>query len=142
MRIVADTNCLVSGVLWSGIPAQLLDAARLGKVTLLQTPALWLEFVEVLERPKFVSRLQVFRLTPAEVASALRSYITWAAEAPISPPPALRDPNDLVVLAAAAGGNAEAIVTGDDDLLVLREFQQIPILTPAECFARLTRKRE
>ena len=47
VKIVIDTNALVSGSLWSGYPGRLLDAVKAGKLTLVQTPQLWVEFVEV-----------------------------------------------------------------------------------------------
>ncbi|QFS45529.1 hypothetical protein GXM_03006 [Nostoc sphaeroides CCNUC1] len=50
--------------------------------------------------------------------------------------PQLRDPKDTIVLAAAVAANAEAIVTGDLDLLVLIEFNEIPILTPQDFLSR------
>ena len=46
--------------------------------------------------------------------------------------PQLRDPDDTVILETAVAANAEVIVTGDLDLLVLREFNAIAILTPQE----------
>jgi hypothetical protein len=45
VRIVADTNTLVSGSLWNGPPARLLDAVKAGKLALVQSPLLWVEFV-------------------------------------------------------------------------------------------------
>src|ERR1035441_3605499 len=101
VRIVADTNTLVSGSLWSDNPGRLLDAVKAGKLTLVQTPQLWVEFVEVLNRPKFLARLRLLGLTPTMLADSLRKYLTWTTEARISPPPELRDPKDLPVLAAA-----------------------------------------
>ncbi len=47
-------------------------------------------------------------------------------------PPQLRDLDDTVILETAVAANAEVIVTGDLDLLVLTEFNAIPILTPQE----------
>ena len=52
VRIVADTNTLVSGSLWSGNPGRLLDAVKAGKLTLLQTPQLWVEFVEAVMKAR------------------------------------------------------------------------------------------
>jgi predicted nucleic acid-binding protein len=43
-----------------------------------------------------------------------------------------RDPDDLPVLGTAVAGNANVLVTGDDDLLTLREFQGMAILSPRE----------
>jgi predicted nucleic acid-binding protein len=52
-------------------------------------------------------------------------------------PPELRDPKDLKILAAAVGAGADAIVTGDNDLLVLKAFEGIPILRVEEALKRL-----
>jgi putative PIN family toxin of toxin-antitoxin system len=137
VRIVADTNTLVSGSLWSGNPGRLLDAVKEGKLTLLQTPQFWLEFVEVLNRPKFVLRLQLLGLTPTMLADALRKYVTWSTEARIPHPPVLRDPKDLMVLAAAVAARADAIVTGDDDLLAMESFEGIPIMKARQALEKL-----
>ncbi len=50
--------------------------------------------------------------------------------------PELRDPKDGIVLAAALAGDAEVIVTGDQDLLVLGRFEGVEILTPTDFVAR------
>lgn len=128
VRIVADTNTLVSGSLWNGNPGRLLNAVKAGRLTLLQTPRLWVEFVEVLNRPKFLTRLQLLGLTATMLANGLRDFVTWSAEIRIAPPPELRDPKDLPVLAAAVSAHADAIVTGDEDLISLKSFEGIPIM--------------
>ncbi len=137
MRIVADTNILVSGSLWSGNPGGLLDAVKAGKLTLLQTAQLWVEYVEVLNRPKLAVRLQLLGVSPMLLADGLRRYVTWSAEARIPHPPELRDPKDLLVLAAAVAGRADAIVTGDEDLLAMQSFEGIPIVDAREALNRL-----
>ena len=104
VRVVADTNTLVSGSLWSGNPGRLLDAVKAGRITLVQSPQLWVEFVEVLNRPKFLARLRLLGLTPTLLADGLRKYVTWTSEARIPLPPELRDPKDLPVLAAGYAG--------------------------------------
>lgn len=50
--------------------------------------------------------------------------------------PELRDHKDLMVLATAASGDIDVIVTGDRDLLVLEEFSGIPILSPQDFLQR------
>lgn len=64
-------------------------------------------------------------------------YVTWTAEARILPPPELRDPKDLPVLAAAVAAHADAIVTGDEDLVSLKSFQGIPITKDREALEKL-----
>jgi len=115
----------------------LLDAVKAGKLTLLQTAQLWVEFVEVLSRPKFIARLQLLGLTPTLLADGLRKYVTWSTEAQLPRPPELRDPKDLLVLAAAVGARADAIVTGDDDLLAMESFQGIPIMNARAALNKL-----
>jgi hypothetical protein len=128
VRIVVDTNTLVSGSLWNGSPARLLDAVRAGKLTLVQSPSLWAEFAEVLSRPKFTARLRLDGLTPTLLADALRQYVTWTPNSTIPIPSELRDPKDLMVLAAAVCAKADAIITGDNDLISMNPFKGIPIL--------------
>jgi len=50
------------------------------------------------------------------------------------PPSECRDRDDCVVLGTALAGNADLIVTGDDDLLVLKSWRGIRIVSPRECF--------
>ena len=56
MRVVADTNVIVSGLLWHGPSRQLLNAARQGTVELFTSGALLAELEEVLQREKFIKR--------------------------------------------------------------------------------------
>ena len=58
----------------------------------------------------------------------------------LSAPPSL-DPDDDCVLATALAGQADAIVTADGDLLELRSFQGVAILTPRQLIERITRTR-
>ena len=71
------------------------------------------------------------------LAEGLRQYVTWSGEVLIPPPQELRDPKDLLVLAAGVSARANAIVTGDDDLLSLRSFEGIPILKAREILDKL-----
>jgi putative PIN family toxin of toxin-antitoxin system len=64
VKIIADTNTLVSGFLWEGPPARLVTAAMTGRIWLCSSTALLLELEEVLQRPKFAARLSVRGETP------------------------------------------------------------------------------
>lgn len=130
MRIVADTNVLVSGLLWPGPPASFLDAAWMRSFHLITSEDLLAELEEVLSRPHLEPRLRGRGRTAGEVTKKLRVLATVIEPAELNPPVELRDLEDLPVLRCAAGGQAQAIVTGDQDLLVLKEFQGIVIVTP------------
>lgn len=63
--------------------------------------------------------------------SFVTKYSYFVDEAPLISP-ICRDADDDRILAAASGGNASCIITGDNDLLVIRVFNGIPILKPSE----------
>jgi putative PIN family toxin of toxin-antitoxin system len=118
-RIVIDTNLIISGLIVPhGLPHRLIAAWREGAFHLVVTDAILAEYAAVLARPRFAVE---YGLTPTVVAAVMRRMqaegvrVTPAALLPI----AVRDPNDTHLLAAAIGGDADYLITGDDDLLVL-----------------------
>ena len=132
MKLVVDTNILISGALWHGPSARLLSAALTGKAQIFLSLPMLLEFKETLQHRRFAQRLQNQGETPDTLASRFRAACLEGVPARIMPPAELRDPDDVHVLACAAGAEADAIVTGDKDLLALKNFQGIRIITPAE----------
>lgn len=136
MRLVIDTNVLLSALLWRGTPHALLEQVRNGVVSLISSPALLAELAAVIERPKFDAML-----TRADTSRAqLLSQVRLLAEVIDPPPlaqPVCRDPDDDAVLALALAALADLIVSGDDDLLSLSVFEGIPIVAPAQALERL-----
>jgi putative PIN family toxin of toxin-antitoxin system len=130
VRVVADTNIIVSGLLWAGPPANFLDAAIRRVFHLLSSEELLSELEEVLSRSYLQIRLSARGQSVAEVMAKQRLLATLVTPAKIHAPPDLRDLEDLPVLQCAIGNEAQAIVTGDKDLLVLKEFQGVVIVTP------------
>lgn len=125
MRILLDTNVLVSALLFGGLPRVLLRTAMRGDIALVASPALLDELEDVLVG-KFGFGRAIARLTRAEI-EALAHLVE-----PSGLPRVSRDPDDDEVLAAAVAGRADVIVTGDRDLLALGVHQGIRILTPRE----------
>jgi putative PIN family toxin of toxin-antitoxin system len=128
VKLVVDTNTLVSGTLWSGPPARLLNAIFAVPGTLCLSTAIVIELGNVLVRSKFAGRLTALGITVSDIMLRFQRLSRRALAADIALPPDLRDPKDLKILAAAVGAKADAIVTGDDDLLVLKNFEGIPIV--------------
>jgi putative PIN family toxin of toxin-antitoxin system len=133
-RVVFDTNVVVSALLFSaGRLAWLRDAWRDGRAVPLASRATTQELIRVLSYPKF-------RLSAEDQHNLLAAFLPFA-ETVVAPKggrlPACRDPADLPFLALAAAAGADALVTGDDDLLVLRGRFRITIMTPEEFRARL-----
>ncbi len=137
MKLVVDTNTLISGTLWHGPSARLLSAALAGKAQLFLSLSILLEFRETLQRPKFAQRLTAQGETPDSLMMRFRAACHEAVPAQLIPPADLRDRDDLHVLASAVGAGADLIVTGDRDLLALRSFEDIPIVDAVEALKLL-----
>lgn len=130
VQIVADTNTVVSGLLWPGAPRQLLNAGRERRVVLVTSPTLLAELAEVIGRSKFVARIRAAKLSARGLVEDYAG-IARVIEAPGLARPVARDPDDDEVLACALAAKADLIVSGDGDLLVLGSFQGIPIVGAA-----------
>ncbi|MFN9677622.1 MAG: putative toxin-antitoxin system toxin component, PIN family [Betaproteobacteria bacterium] len=137
MRIVLDTNTIVSGVIGTGPPRQLVDAAKRGDFELAISPVLLAELLDVLGRTKFAARLAQAGLTPAGIVGDLRALAIVVTPATV-PRVVARDPDDDQVLACAVSSNADLIVSGDKrDLLPLQNYLGIPIITAREAVERI-----
>jgi len=136
MRVVVDTGVLVSALIKrQGTTGAVLLALQEGRFTALYSTDLLVEIVEVLGRPAFRNK---YHLKPDDI-TALINLIRLRGELviPQRKIAACRDPNDDKFLEAAWEAEADCIVSGDADLLVLTPFENIPILTPAEFLVRL-----
>ncbi len=129
MKVVADTNTLVSGFLWDGLHARLLDAGLTGRFGLYTSAELLLELDETLRAPKFVERVNIRGHAAASVVRAFRFSCIEVVSPPRISAPELRDSDDLHILSCAAAVPVDSIVSGDKDLLVLKPFRGIPIAT-------------
>lgn len=128
MRVVADTNTVISGIFWQGPPRDILDAARENRIDLFTSPVLLAELEDVLCRKKFADKLAEAGSTPRELVLGYAS-LTHLVEPATIQPVILNDPDDDHVLACAVAANAGLIVSGDKNLLNLRQFGNIEIIT-------------
>ena len=136
MRVVLDTNILVSGLLWSGPPRQVLGAARRDEIQLFTTQILLDELAEVLGREKFAARLEQAGVSSDTLVTGFKALANLINPQNI-PPTILDDPDDDAVLACAVAAKAQAIVSGDNHLLKLADFSNIPILTATDLLKQL-----
>jgi uncharacterized protein len=136
MRIVVDTNVLISAFFWGGLPGQVLDAARQEHCAIISSEPLLAELLLVLQRDKFTTHLRRMNRTPQQFLHNYRALVDIVEDIPL-PQPVSDDPDDDHVLACAISGDADAIVSGDDDLLRLETYAAIPILKPAAFLERL-----
>ena len=130
-RVVLDTNVVLSALVFTGGPtARLRLAWQQGRCLPLVSTVTTQELMRVLAYPKF-------RLDRAEQAELLADYLPHAevVSIPVPPPavPDCRDPHDLPFLQLAVTGHAQALITGDRDLLALAGQLPFPIL-PCEAW--------
>ncbi len=135
MRIVIDTNIWVSGLLWRGMPWNLLRLAETGEVELCVAPAMLVELAEVLDYERLQPRLEQLGLTPTELLAYAISLASIF-EVPEGDPIVTDDPDDDVFLHCAVVAGAAYLVSGDHHLLDLGEYANISILTVREFFAQ------
>ena len=131
LRLVLDTNTALSGLLWGGTPSGLITAARAEQVVLYCSHDLLKELRGVIQREKFVKLLTTRNLKAEDLFDGYAALCRL-----VDPQPITRtspDPDDVMVLATALAARAHLIVSGDrKHLLVLRQFEGIPIVTAVQ----------
>ncbi|MBU4256678.1 MAG: putative toxin-antitoxin system toxin component, PIN family [Candidatus Thermoplasmatota archaeon] len=125
IRAVIDTNVFISSFITYGKSRKVLDKVFAGKIRLLTSPAILLEFEEVLSREKFgLTRTQVQRIVSLLIHSSevieSKTKIILITE----------DPDDNKLLECAIDGRAKYIITGDKHLLKIRKYKNIRIVNP------------
>lgn len=136
MRLVLDTNVVLSALLWHGTPHRLVARAQEEDIAFYTSRALLAELAAILGRNKFAKALTVNHTTVDEVLRAYAGFAHVVKTPPIEPV-IDSDPDDDQVLACAMAAKAELIVSGDSDLLAVKEYRGIRIVTPAEALRRI-----
>jgi len=128
IRVVLDTNVLVSGLLFGGTPGKLLDLWKTGTIRLIMSRVMLDEFLRVLAYPKLrLSEEEIHYLLYVEVLP--HAEIVKVHLGPILIP---TDPSDDMFLRCAVAAGAKYIISGDRHLLQLKSYKRIKILSPAE----------
>ena len=127
MRAVFDTNVLVAAFAAEGICSKILTRGRKKQFHLIACPIILQEFERVL--------IKKFSATRNEAQSALK-IVSEAIHSVVHPSQSVksvcRDPDDDAILACAVEARADYLVTGDVDLLELKIFKGIRIVTPRD----------
>ncbi|MDD3653998.1 MAG: putative toxin-antitoxin system toxin component, PIN family [Desulfotomaculaceae bacterium] len=132
MKIVVDTNVVISGLLVpSGPPGKVVDLWVENKFAVIVCRALIEEYFNVLLRPKFKKAGTI--IERQELLTGLLELENSIFVYPKTSFDVIRDdPDDNRILECAVEGEAQYIISGDEHLLALKEFQGIPIVLPAE----------
>ena len=126
MRIVVDTNVIVSGVFFGGAPQRVLNAIVSDQVTACATTEIVDEYLEIVDEMIVRKQGTINRSILSPLIHALemiepRTHVALS-----------RDPDDDKFLGCAKDARALYIVSGDKDLLVLEQFEGIEIITARE----------
>ena len=125
MKAVFDTNVLVAAFLTEGLCSDLLLRARKQTFDLVLCDDIIREFEGILKKKFKLSSNDLYEITSivSEAVSEILDHL--------SPVPRIcRDPNDDMIIACAIDAAADYIVTGDEDLLILKRYKDIIILNP------------
>lgn len=131
IRAVFDTNIVISGMLWGKTPGFLFQGVAEGLATLFVSEMLLDELKDVLERPKFAKHLNSLGKSAAQIVEDYAGF-TEIIEPDRIEPVVIDDPDDDHILACAVSAQVDYIVSGDNHLLDLKHYRNIPILTANE----------
>ena len=127
MKVVIDTNVLISGVFFGGMPSRVLEAWRDGKIDLVVSP-------DIVEEYRRVGEELAARFTGVSLAPLLALLVMTAEiiEPPGLPEQISRDPDDDKFIACALAGDCQFIISRDKDLLEVSGYQGVEVVAPRE----------
>jgi len=132
LRVILDTNVIVSAVVSGGKPRQLLDMGIEGRFQMVVSEFILKEVGTVLRRPKF-------KASDGEISNTILTLIQSGDVTTVTSDFKVleEDPADDAILNASFDGGADILVTGDRHLLELKEFKRTKILSVSEALKHL-----
>jgi putative PIN family toxin of toxin-antitoxin system len=127
MTVVFDTNVIVAAIITEGICSKLLRRARAGEFLLISCPFILKELQRIL--------LKKFRLSNEDAASAMKPIdeaVSQVIEHGLKVADICRDADDDNIIACAVAAKADYLVTGDSDLLEIKSYKGVKIITPRD----------
>ncbi len=132
MKLLLDTNIWISGLLWGGIPRQIIQLAENNSATIYISNSLLKELEETLAKEKLQKRLKQLNYSTQELVNGVKLITKLCQPKSILEISELRDLKDKIVLEAALSIPVNFIITGDLDLLVLNSFEGIDIVNATD----------
>ena len=127
MRVVLDTNVLLSAILFAGTPGRIVEAWRTGKVELVLASDIADEYVRVAERLE--ERYDDVEIQPVIALVIQNATLVSATRLPA---PVCDDPDDDKFLACACASGADIVISGDKKLRAASGYEGIQVLAPRE----------
>jgi len=129
MKVVADTNVLISATFWFGSSNKIIELAEKKEIELVLSKEIIKEYSEVLKYEEIQEKIKNKNLEMKHSIQKIIS-ISTIVEAEENINIVKEDPDDNKVLECAKAGNVDFIITNDNHLLKLEEFEGIKIITP------------
>jgi len=127
MRVIIDTNVLISGIFFGGPPAKILEAWHGSELQLVVSPEILEEYFEVCERISV--RYPDIDIAPILVLIARSSQVV---ESPPLAERISRDVDDDMFIACAIASDTRTIISGDNDLLTVSGYERVQVMTPRD----------
>lgn len=125
IRVVPDTNIIISAIFWSGKPYQVMVSGLKGEYQLVTSPEIIAEVTDKLRNK--------FNFPEDKIEEQVNILMTlFHVVIPSSKLDVIRDKKDNKIIECAVDGKVDFIVTGDPDLLSLKEFRGIKIVNANE----------
>jgi putative PIN family toxin of toxin-antitoxin system len=134
VRVVLDTNVLISGVFFGGLPGRIIEAWKNEDLTLVVSPAILGEYYRV--GRVLASRYEGVSLDPFLALLAVHAEII---DAPPIPQGVCDDPDDDKFMACALAGSASIVVSGDKHLRAVSGWRGVEVMTPKAFVERYVR---
>lgn len=134
-RWVVDTNVLVSAFLWQGTPGRVIELAGEKQVQLITSRALLDELAATLAKKKLARYVAATGLAANQMLANYRRIATLVTARQLDERVS-HDADDDAVLSCTLAARADLIVSGDDDLLSIKTFNSIPIVSVAHAVNR------
>ena len=131
MKVIVDTNVLLSAILFAGTPGRILEAWRNGKVELVVAPDIVDEYVRVAERLE--ARYDNVDIQPIVALVVQNATLVPATRLP---GPVCDDPDDDKFLACALSSGTDMVVSGDKKLRAASGYEGIQVFTPRQFIDR------
>ena len=130
MRVVLDTNVLIAAFSARGLCAEVFEVCLEGHDIVIS------EHILSETKKNLLDKIHLPHIVVQEIIEYLRG-VTEAVEPAVIDKRVCRDKNDDKIIGTALGGKADFIITGDKDLLVLKKYKGIKIVTPREFWKHL-----
>ncbi len=129
VKVIIDTNVLISAIIFGGIPEKIIKLIQENKINAITSSILISELLEILVKKFHFTSDKLYLVEELIKENFIVVHPTDTVDV-------VRDKDDNRVIEAAIQGNCKYIITGDRDLLVLKLFQNIEIVTPEQFLKR------